>query len=55
MPDAVYEWTIDTFRKVHRPDGGLVLRGEIGFSVPHANAEAFYQACRDFQEEVQRA
>ena len=52
-PDAVYERTIDTFRKLHRPDGGLVLRGEMGSSVPRANAEAFYRACRDFQEEVQ--
>jgi hypothetical protein len=51
-PDAVYARTLGAFRKVYQPEGGMVLRGEIGISVPHANAEAFYRACVDFQEEV---
>jgi len=40
------------FRKVCRPEGGMVLRGEIGMSVSHANGEAFCRACVDFQNEV---
>lgn len=51
-PEAVYDRTIATFGKVYQPDGGMILRGEIGISVPHANAEAFYRACHDFQESV---
>ena len=51
-PDAVYRRTLGTFRKVYQPEGGMVLRGEIGISVPQANAEAFYRACADFQDEV---
>ena len=52
QPQEVYARALQVFRALHQPEGGMILRGEIGISVPHANAEAFYQACRDFQESV---
>jgi len=51
-PEDVYERTIQSFRKIYQPEGGMVMRGEIGISVPRENAEAFYNACTSFREEV---
>ena len=46
----MHERTLRAFAAVHQPDGGMILRGEIGISVPHANAEAFYRACHEFRQ-----
>lgn len=54
QPQQVYERALEVFRALYQPEGGMILRGEIGISVPHANAEAFYRACRDFQKSVWR-
>jgi uroporphyrinogen decarboxylase len=51
-PEQVYDRALSVFRTLYQPEGGMILRGEIGISVPHENAEAFYRACRDFQNSV---
>ncbi|HRU06507.1 MAG TPA: uroporphyrinogen decarboxylase family protein [Candidatus Brocadiia bacterium] len=51
-PEGVRAATLSQWRKLYDEQGGLILRGEIGVDVPRANAEAFLQACRDFQRQV---
>lgn len=52
-PEGVRRATLEQWRKLADPRGGLILRGEITPDVPRVNAEAFLAACAEFQS-VQR-
>lgn len=48
-PEGVRRATLTQWRKLADARGGLILRGEITPDVPRANAEAFLEACAEFQ------
>ena len=51
-PQKVYNRSLEVFQKIYQPEGGIILRAEIGVDVPSSNREAFYKACKDFQDRV---
>ena len=51
-PDEVHAYSTRLFEKLYQPEGGMVMRAELGTDVPRENVEAFYRACADFRESV---